>query len=164
MVKSADIKFLTTGGTIDKIYFDQNSEYQVGQSSMHELMRLANVTLTWTVKSLFRKDSMELTDADRVVIREAVVASDWSRIIVTHGTDTMVKTASVLAGIPDKTVVLTGSMQPAALRDSDALFNIGCAVMAVQILSPGVYIAMNGRVFKPDNVQKNLAERRFETL
>lgn len=159
-----DITFITTGGTIDKVYFDANSEYQVGDSSIEEIMRLANATFRWQRTQVARKDSLELTDDDRAAIAQAVRDCDTAKIVITHGTDTMVQTALALGDVGDKTIVFTGSMQPAALRDSDALFNVGCAVMAVQLQPPGVYVAMNGRVFPADGVQKNLAERRFEAV
>ncbi len=156
------IKILTTGGTIDKIYFDAKSEFQVGESEIAQLLREANVTLDCVVESILRKDSLDLTDADRNMIADRVCRDDANRILITHGTDTMVETAARLLAIEQKTVVLTGSMQPARLRVSDAVFNIGCAVTAVQLLPPGIYIAMNGCIFDPRRVRKNVPEHRFE--
>jgi L-asparaginase len=158
------LKFLTTGGTIDKVYFDAKSEFQVGPPQVTELLKDANVTFEHTVESILKKDSLELTDADRVLIRERVLASDATHIVITHGTDTMIQTAQTLKGIPDKTIVLTGSMQPASLRVTDADFNLGTAIAAVQLLPPGVYIAMNGRIFNPDQSRKNVADHRFEKI
>ena len=112
--------------------------------------------------TLKEKDSLDLDDSDRELIREAIVSEQSHRIIVTHGTDTMVATAEFLRGIPDKTIVLTGSMYPAQYRDSDAVFNLGCALIGAQILDPGVYIAMNGRIFDPRTAVKNVALNRFE--
>ena len=140
------ITILTTGGTIDKIYFDQKSEYQVGDPQARGVLERANVVLEYEVESILKKDSLDFTDADRELVRQKIATSPAERVIVTHGTDTMVTTAKVLQGIPGKTIVLTGSMYPAQYRDSDAVFNLGCAVTAVQILPPGVYITMNGRV------------------
>lgn len=156
------IKFLTTGGTIDKVYFDARSEYEVGPPQVSELLKDANVTFDYEVESILRKDSLDLTDADRALIRERVAADPAAHIIVTHGTDTMIQTALTLKGIPGKTIVLTGSMQPARLRVTDAGFNLGTAIAAVQTLSQGVYLAMNGRTFSPDTCRKNVAAQRFE--
>lgn len=160
-----DIQCFTTGGTIDKVYFDALSEFEVGTTALHPILREANVTLDVAVTPLMRKDSLELTDDDRSVIRAAVEACTARRILITHGTDTMVKTAEALSGIagktPNKTIVLTGAMQPASLRSSDSLFNIGFAMAAVQLLPPGVYVAMNGRVFDAAHVAKDRTGNRF---
>ena len=138
------LKIFTTGGTIDKTYFDQKSEYQVGEPQASGVLERANVVLDYELVPIMQKDSLELTDADREIIRKAVEAAQESRMIITHGTDTMIKTARHLQAITGKTIVLTGSMYPAQYRDSDAVFNLGAAVTAAQILEPGVYIAMNG--------------------
>lgn len=156
------ISIYTAGGTIDKIYFDANSEFQVGEPQIGELLEEANVSFAYSIASLLRKDSLEMTDADRQVIRAAVEADPIDRVLITHGTDTMAETARWLVGVQDKTVVLTGSMQPASLRNSDAIFNIGYAIAALQHLSQGVYIAINGQVFDPQHVHKNLEQQRFE--
>ncbi len=158
------IKFFTTGGTIDKVYFDAQSEFEVGPPQVSELLGDANVTFVYEVESILRKDSLDLTEADRALIREHVATDRATRIVVTHGTDTMIQTAKALQGIPGKTIVLTGSMQPALLRVTDAGFNLGTAVAAVQILPPGVYIAMNGSIFNPMTSKKNVAEHRFEEI
>jgi L-asparaginase len=158
------IKFLTTGGTIDKIYFDAKSEFEVGPPQVSELLNDANVTFEHEVESILRKDSLDLTDADRSLIRERVAADLATHIVVTHGTDTMIQTALALKGIPGKTIVLTGSMQPARLRVTDAGFNLGAAVVAVQTLPPGVYVAMNGRIFNPDTCRKNVTDHCFEEI
>ena len=156
------LHILTTGGTIDKVYFDAKSEYEVGSPQVTEILREANVTFDHTLESVLRKDSLEMTDADRRLIRERVEASDCERILVTHGTDTMVATALALEGIPGRTIVLTGSMQPARFRNTDAVFNIGVAIGAVQCLPPGVYLAMNGRILDPRRTQKNRERHSFE--
>lgn len=158
------IKFFTTGGTIDKVYFDAKSEFEVGPPQVSELLGDANVTCHYEVESILRKDSLDLTDADRALIRERVTADSAIHIVVTHGTDTMIQTAQALSGIPGKTIVLTGSMQPALLRVTDAGFNLGAAVAAAQILPSGVYIAMNGSIFNPAKSRKNIAEHRFEEI
>ncbi len=156
------IKFITTGGTIDKVYFDAKSEYEVGSPQVREVLGDALVSFQFEVESILRKDSLELTDADRALIREKIESDPCPFVIVTHGTDTMIHTARMLKGIPGKTIVLTGAIQPALFRQSDAVFNIGMAVGAVQSLPPGVYIAMNGRIFDPDRARKNLELNRFE--
>ncbi len=158
------IKIFTTGGTIDKIYFDAKNDYQVGEPEIDSLLSEANVTFAYSVKSLLRKDSLEMTEDDRKMVHDAVAAEPCSRILITHGTDTMLETAKSLFAIPNKTIVLTGSMQPARLRVSDAFFNVGCAVAAVQLLPPGVYVVMNGQVFDPQTSRKNVEKNRFERL
>ena len=158
------IKIITTGGTIDKIYFDQKSEFQVGDPQIAEVLKGANVTLEYEVFSLLRKDSLDMTDADRKLIHDTVSADSSRLFVITHGTDTMIRTARALQDISGKVIVLTGAMQPARFRMTDAVFNIACAVTAVQLLSDGVYIAMNGRIFQPDMARKNVAMNRFEAL
>ena len=158
------LHIITTGGTIDKIYFDAKSDYQVGDPVIGELLQDMGVGFPFTVESAMRKDSLDMTDADRSLIRRRVEDCAESLVLITHGTDGMVATGQSLAGIPGKTIVLTGALQPAAFRSSDAIFNIGCAIGAVQSLAAGVYIAMNGQVFGVDNVFKNRAANRFEAL
>ena len=154
---------ITTGGTIDKVYFDAKSDYQVGDPVIGELLSAMAVGFEFTVESAMRKDSLEMDDTDRALIRRLAEECPEDHVLVTHGTDGMVATAQALTGIPDKRIVLTGALQPAAFAQSDAIFNIGCAIGAVQSKPPGVYIAMNGRVFDADKVVKNVAENRFET-
>lgn len=157
------ITIFTTGGTIDKVYFDAKSTYEVGEPLIGEILKEANVTFDFDVQQLFQKDSLEMTEADRARGRRRVQCAEDRRIVITHGTDTMVETAqAVEAAVDDKVVVLVGALNPARFRSSDAIFNIGFAMAAVQTLGAGVYIAMNGRVFTPDNVQKNRAANRFE--
>lgn len=152
---------ITTGGTIDKVYFDAKSTYAVGDPQIEEVLRQAHVTYPHEILPLMRKDSLELTDEDRALIRNAVLKAPQQRILVTHGTDTMTETAKSLAGIPDKTIVLTGALIPARFRENDAIFNIGFALAAVQALSPGVYIAMNGCLYDPRRVRKDREANRF---
>jgi L-asparaginase len=158
------LTIITTGGTIDKIYFDAKSAYQIGDPQIGEILAAFNVAVEFEVHALMRKDSLELTDEDRLAIREAALQSDNDRLVITHGTDTMVETAQALAGIDDKVIVLTGALNPARFVGSDAVFNIGCAVAAAQALDPGVHIAMNGRIWDPQKVRKNRSENRFETV
>ncbi len=155
------IDIFTTGGTIDKIYFDALSEYHIGPTPLPDILAENNVYVPHRVTQLMRKDSLELTDDDRQAIHDAVAASDADKILVTHGTDTMVQTGQVLADIKGKTIVITGAMQPATLRNSDAEFNVGFALAATQTLSHGVYIAMNGEVFDPATTKKDRAAHRF---
>lgn len=156
------IRIFTTGGTIDKVYFDANSEFEIAESLVPELLAESNIHNGYSLQGLLRKDSLEMTDEDRVLVREAVSACDSTRILITHGTDTMAETAQALSSLRDKTIVLTGAMQPARMRRSDAVFNIGFAWATVQLLPPGVYIAMNGEVFEAGAVRKNLKAQRFE--
>lgn len=155
---------VTTGGTIDKIYFDDKSDYQIGEPQIGGVLRELGVAFQFTVIPILRKDSLHISAEDRELLRATIAAQDTRHVLVTHGTDTMVATAKVLAEIPDKTIVLTGALSPARFRGSDAEFNIGCAVAAVQCLPAGVYIAMNGRIWDPARVRKNVAANRFEPL
>ena len=134
------IEIFTTGGTIDKVYFDANSEFEIGDSLIAELLAESNIHDGYTLNGLLRKDSLEITDGDREVIRTAVSQCDAERILITHGTDTMPETARELLSVKGKTIVLFGAMQPARMRRSDAVFNIGYAWAAVQLLPHGVYI------------------------
>ncbi len=156
------IKIFTTGGTIDKTYFDQKSLYEVGEPQATGVLERANVVVDYQVVPIMQKDSLDIDETDREIIRQAIVSAPEDRIVITHGTDTMVLTGKYLSNIPNKTVVLTGSMYPAQYRDSDAVFNLGCALVAAQILDYGVYIAMNGRIFNPEFTVKNVAQNRFE--
>ncbi|WP_141732594.1 asparaginase domain-containing protein [Oligoflexus tunisiensis] len=156
------IRIITTGGTIDKVYFDALSEYQVGEPAIAQILEEANVALKYEVQQICRKDSLDLTDADRDAIHEAVARSPERRILITHGTDTMIQTAQRLSSIQDAVIVFTGSMAPAKLRNSDAFFNAGCAIIAVQTLPPGTYIVMNGRIVDPSKAVKNRNKLRFE--
>lgn len=118
------IEILTTGGTIDKVYFDANSKFEIGDSLLPELLTESNIHDGYEIRPLMRKDSLELTDEDRQAILEAVKASACQRILITHGTDTMAQTAEALKSVADRTIVLTGAMQPARMRRTDAIFNI----------------------------------------
>jgi len=156
------LHIITTGGTIDKVYFDAKSDYQVGDPVIGELLERMAVGFPFTVESAMRKDSLDMTDHDRAAIRQLSQACSEECVLITHGTDGMAKTAQALKDIPNKRIVLTGALQPAIFSQTDAIFNIGCALGAVQSKPPGVYIAMNGEVFDADDVQKNVAANRFE--
>jgi len=158
------LEIFTTGGTIDKVYFDAKSKFEVGEPQILEVLREANLSIAYQVTPLMRKDSLELTDQDRELVRKSVEASTSSRIVITHGTDTMTETARALTGVTGKTIVLTGAMQPARFRFTDAVFNIASAMMAAQTLAAGVYIAMNGQVFDPETTRKNVELNRFEAI
>ena len=156
------ITILTTGGTIDKVYFDANSDFEIGDSLLPELLSEANIHDGYSLRELVRKDSLELSEDDRKLVEEAVSQTGSERILITHGTDTMTLTAEALKGVTGKTIVLFGAMQPARMRRSDAVFNLGFAWAAVSLLPEGVYIAMNGEVFEAGTVRKNLQAKRFE--
>ena len=155
------ILVLTTGGTIDKIYFDALSDYKVGESVVAKLLQIGGVRRPFRIEEVTRKDSLELEDRDRALIRERVLAAPESHIVITHGTDTMTDTASALDGITGKTIVLVGALAPARFGESDASFNLGMAFATAQIAGPGVYISMSGSVFRADRVVKDRAKGAF---
>lgn len=155
------VLILTTGGTIDKLYFDALSEYQIGDSVVDRLLKTARVALPFRVQELLRKDSLELTDDDRAAIAQAVAEAPERRIVITHGTDTMTDTAKVLAGTTDKTIVLVGALAPARFAESDATFNLGMAFATAQVAAPGVWIAMNGTIFDGTKVRKDRSINSF---
>ena len=157
-----NLLIVTTGGTIDKIYFDDKSDYQIGDPQIGRMLEELGVAFRFSVIPILRKDSLHLGDADRELVRATIAAQPARHVLVTHGTDSMVATAKVLSSVPGKTIVLTGALSPARFRGSDAEFNIGTAVGAVQSLPEGVYIAMNGRIWDPAKVRKNVDANRFE--
>ena len=156
------LHIITTGGTIDKIYFDAKSDYQVGSPVIGELLERMGVGFEFTVESAMRKDSLDLTDADRAIIRDAVTSAPQHHVLVTHGTDTMIDTAVSVGDPGGRTIVFTGAMQPASQRRSDAVFNIGFATAATWTLPAGVYIAINGKIFDPAAIRKNRDAQKFE--
>ena len=156
------IAIFTTGGTIDKVYFDAKGGYEVGAPVVRRVLDHTRADTAIAVTELLRKDSLDMTPADRERIRAAVAAAAQRRVIITHGTDTMVETALALQGLPDKVIVLTGALQPGRFSDSDAPFNLGMALAAVQLLAPGVYIAANGQLFDARRVRKNPTANCFE--
>jgi L-asparaginase len=158
------IKIFSVGGTIDKIYFDALSQYQVGFPSVRDILGGLPIAFEYEIESLLRKDSLDMDEADRQLIREHIVVEPCTKIIITHGTDTMIETGKALRSIPGKCIVLTGAMEPADFKSSDAVFNVGVAVGAVSSLPDGVYIAMNGRIFDPDKCRKNRERGLFEDL
>lgn len=159
------IRFVTAGGTIDKVYFDQLSKYQVGPPGVERILKELPIGFEYEIESVMRKDSLDMTETDRDVVAAAVERSAESLIVITHGTDTMIETAKRLAGIPGKRTVLTGAMQPAGFRNSDAVFNVGFALGVLQSASAsGVWIAMSGQVFEPNRVRKNRERGVFERI
>jgi len=161
-LKKHSVKVLCTGGTIDKVYFDALSEFQIGDPVVNNILKEALAKFSFEVESILKKDSLEITDEDRETIFKHVAAESCESILITHGTDTMINTAQRLEEIKDKTIVLTGAMQPARFRNTDAIFNIGYAIAAAQHLPHGIYLAMNGQIFTPDAVQKNRSAAQFE--
>lgn len=163
------VLILTTGGTIDKEYFDAKSTYEIGEPQIGALLVEAGVGFPYRVETLMRKDSLEISDADRQQVAQAVLGSGARHVLVTHGTDTMAETARVVADAltgagSTATVVFVGSLSPARFKGTDAEFNVGFAAAAVQTLAPGAYVAMNGRVFDPHHVRKDRDRNRFESV
>ena len=158
------LQIFTTGGTIDKVYFDALSEFQVGDSGIGNILSEANISFKYEITPLMKKDSLELTDEDRDLILGAIENSDADKILVTHGTDTMAMTAQHVSSAKEKTIVFTGSMLPASHRATDAVFNVGFAIACAQLLSAGTYLAMNGKVFDPANVVKDREVGLFKSI
>lgn len=158
------IRILVTGGTIDKQYNPLNGELIFTQSSIERMLAQSRSTVKAELEPLMLKDSLEMQDIDRELLSQRCNNSKETKIMITHGTDTMVESAQAIAEslTSGKTVVLLGAMVPYQFKESDALFNLGCAMSAVQILSPGVYITMNGQVFDHREVVKNRAIGEFE--
>lgn len=158
------ILLITTGGTIDKQYFDALSEYQVGESAAEKMLEFARVTHPFRTMELMRKDSLELTDRDRQLILNTVETAPERHVIITHGTDSIAETARILSDNTAKTIVLVGAFTPAAFSKSDATFNLGMAFACCQIAPSGVYVTMNGTVFRGHEVRKDRGKgvfRRF---
>jgi len=157
------IRIFVTGGTFDKEYDELTGKLFFQDSHLPEMIRLGRANIKLEVRTLMMIDSLEMTDADREIIIEHCRNAPESRIVITHGTDTMVETARALAAsIRDKTIVLTGAMVPYKFGSSDGLFNLGSALAFVQTLPAGVYVAMNGRYFPADRVRKNRRTGMFE--
>ncbi|AOR76937.1 MULTISPECIES: asparaginase domain-containing protein [Sphingomonadaceae] len=160
-MNQAPILVITTGGTIDKQYFDALSEYQIVESVIGKLLATARVAHPFRVVELLRKDSLELTDEDRALIAATVAGAPESHVVITHGTDTMTDTAAALAHIEGKTVVMCGAMQPARFAESDAAFNLGMAFGCCQSAGPGIWITMSGTVFDALKVRKDREAGKF---
>lgn len=159
------IKLITTGGTIDCENIDENNKYSFDESYVPKMLKQSKCTVDIEIKFLMSKDSLLMTEQDRKKILEECKNSKENKIVITHGTDTMVETAKVLGkNIKNKTIVLLGAMVPYNQKDSDALFNLGTAISAVQTLPCGVYITMNGKIFDFDKVKKNKELGLFEKI
>ena len=159
------VRILVTGGTFDKEYDEITGRLYFKETHVAEMLALGRCRLPVEIQKLMMLDSLDMTDRERGIILRNCLEVPEKRIVITHGTDTMVETARMLAGaVSDKTVVLTGAMIPIAFGSSDGLFNVGGALTAVQILPPGVYIAMNGRIFDWDKVRKNRESGVFERV
>lgn len=158
------ILVITTGGTIDKQYFDALSEYKISDSVIEQLLATARVKHPFRVVELMRKDSLELTEADRDLIAATIAAAPEKRVVITHGTDTMTETAKALAHLEDRTIVLAGALAPARFKESDAPFNLGMAFACCQAAQPGVWITMNGTVFDGLAVRKDREAGAFVSI
>lgn len=159
------IQVFITGGTFDKEYNELNGSLYFKETHLQEMLEKGRSRLDLQTETLFMKDSLEFTDREREKIQAACAAATSDRILITHGTDTMTQTAEYLANrVQDKTIVLTGAMIPYKFGSSDGMFNLGSALAFVQLLSPGVYISMNGKIFPAGQVRKNLARGEFEAI
>ncbi len=159
------IRIFITGGTFDKEYDEITGHLFFKDTHMPEMLKLGRCRLDVDIRTLMMIDSLQMTDTDREMIAQNCLSSNHNRIIITHGTDTMVETAKLLASKNlGKTIVITGAMIPYKFGSSDGLFNLGSALAFVQTLPAGVYVAMNGRWFTWDNVWKNKQSGIFEEL
>ena len=159
------IRILTTGGTFDKKYDEIDGSLIFKKTHLTDMLKLGRCNLDIRISRVMMKDSLDMTEQDRLLIAEKCRETEEKLLVITHGTDTMVETAKVVAErIKDKTIVFTGAMIPYSFGNSDGMFNLGSVISFVQILPPGVYIAMNGEYFSWDNVRKNREKGRFETI
>ena len=164
-MENTKIRLFVTGGTIDKEYNSLTGELIFPQTHLPEMLKRGRCKIDIKLETVMLKDSLDMNDSDRKQILERCKTCKENKVVITHGTDTMVETAHLLGGggIKDKTIVLLGAMVPYTINESDALFNLGCAIGAVQALPKGIYIAMNGKIFKWNNVRKNKKLGEFET-
>ncbi len=159
------IRILVTGGTFDKEYDERNGQLFFKDTHIAEMLRLGRSRVEVTIRTVMMIDSLEMTETDRALIVQNCAQAPEDRIVITHGTDTMTETAAAIAReVPGKTIVLTGAMIPYAFGSSDGLFNLGSALSFVQVLPPGVYLAMNGKWFPWDRVRKNRDRGEFEEM
>jgi len=158
------IKIFTMGGSIDKNYSMLKSDFIVDAPQIKHILTDSNITVQYEIEEVVRKDSLEITDTDLEVLLAKVEKELSKLIVITHGTDTMHLTGQVLKNIKGKVIVLTGAMQPAQFKNSDSQFNVGFAIAAVQTLKEGVYLVMNGQIFNPLKVKKNMATKAFESI
>ena len=163
--KAQPILILVTGGTFDKEYNELNGKLYFRDTHLKEMLALGRCLLPVNIRTLMMIDSLDMTNADRTTIAENCSRVSEKKILITHGTDTMIETAKVIAkSVKNKTIVLTGAMVPYKFGSSDGLFNLGSALAFVQTLSPGVYVAMNGRYFRHDQVRKNREKGEFDDV
>lgn len=157
------ILFIQTGGTIDKDYprLQRGYAFEIAEPAVMRILEKANPAFKFEVQHLLKKDSMDIDDADRQKIYETCERSSFDKIIITHGTDTMIETAKILASIQHKTIILTGALRPQRFSNTDADFNLGFAIGAINVLREGVYIAMNGKIFPYDQVQRDEKTGQF---
>ena len=157
------ILFIQTGGTIDKDYprTVKGYHFEITEPAINRILERINPAFKFEVKSLIKKDSLDITENDREKLAAFCSKTKSDKIIITHGTDTMIKTATHLSVIKDKTIILTGSLKPERIRDSDADFNIGVAIGAIGSIPVGVYVAMNGMIYHYNKVKRNLATGQF---
>jgi L-asparaginase len=160
------ITIFTTGGTIDKDYATGAGTYnfEVSEPAAKRILDIANPGFQYDIRVLLKKDSLDMTDADRQRIYDACKNAADDKIIITHGTDTMIETARKLSGIKNKAIVLVGSSKPAKFSDSDAHFNLGTATGGISVLASGIYIAMNGEISAWNRVMKNPKTGKFERI
>src|SRR4051812_20496641 len=159
------IRILVTGGTFDKQYNEHSGQLAFKDSHLAEMLRLGRCRVEVNIRTIMMVDSLDMTDVDRQLIVQNCRQAPEERIVITHGTDTMTETAAAVAAeIVDKTVVVTGAMIPYAFGSPDGLFNLGSALSFVQVLPPGVYIAMNGKCFPWDRCRKNRERGEFEEI
>ncbi|WP_428353039.1 asparaginase domain-containing protein [Methyloprofundus sp.] len=159
------IQLIITGGTLDKRYNELNGELYFPETHLPAMLKQARCSVEIDIQQLMLKDSLEMTESDRDGIKQSCIATNAQQIIITHGTDTLVETAKHLSlSIKDKTIVLVGAMVPHAIKQSDALFNLGGAITAVQLLPVGIYITMNGKIFDWDKVVKDKQRGEFKAI
>ena len=151
-----EIEFICTGGTIDKDYAASAGTYnfEIGEPAVNRILKKINTNFNYNIKSILKKDSLDITDKDRELIYSACINSEYKKIILTHGTDTMVKTANHLSKIKNKVIILVGASKPQKFHDTDAEFNVDVAIGAIALLKDGTYVAMNGRIYNWDNCEK----------
>ena len=158
------ILFIQTGGTIDKDYPKSTKGYafEISEPAVKRILKKVNPSFEYEIIPLLQKDSLDITDEDRQKIFDTCLFTKDDKIIITHGTDTLIETAKFLSGIKDKTIILTGAIKPERFKDSDAEFNIGAAIGAISVIQSGLYIAMNGRIFEYDKVSRDVTGKFVE--
>jgi len=159
------VRIFVTGGTFDKIFDEVGGVMTFRDTHLYEMLDLVKNKLDIEIETVMLVDSLYMKEDDRIKILEKCKSCKEDKIIITHGTDTMIETAKLLGkGIKDKTIVLTGATIPYSFGKSDALFNLGCAFGFVQLIEKGIYVTMNGTLFNYNNVKKNKEVGKFETI